>query len=92
MRLRRRPNIDTRELRENWQPRLYIQLIALALLIAYAIAFVLENRKHVHLHFVVATASVSLIWLVLLALAIGVVAGVLLAQLERRGRRRRARE
>jgi hypothetical protein len=33
---------------------------------------------------------VSLVWLVLLALAIGVTAGILLAQLDRRRRRRRA--
>jgi uncharacterized integral membrane protein len=88
VRFRRRP-LDTAELRENWQPRLYGRLIALALLVAYAIAFVLENRKQVNLHFVFATASVSLIWLILLSLGIGLVGGVLLAQLERRSRRRR---
>ena len=46
-------------------------LIALALVIAYAIAFILENGKHVTVHFVFTTASVSLIWLVLLSLALG---------------------
>ena len=90
MRLRRRPSIDTRELQENWQPKLYLRLLALILLAAYVIAFVLENRKTVNVHFVLATASVSLIWLVLLALAVGVIAGLLLGQLERRRRRRRA--
>ena len=58
MRLRR-PRVDTGELQENWQPRLYGRLIVLGLLAAYAIAFVLENRKHVHVHFVFFTASVS---------------------------------
>jgi uncharacterized integral membrane protein len=72
---------------EEWQPRLYAVLIGLALLIAYAIAFVLENRKRVGLHFVFATARVSLIWLILLSFAIGLVAGVLLSQLYRRRRR-----
>jgi uncharacterized integral membrane protein len=86
--LPRRKQIDTAELQENWQPKLYGRLIALAVLIAYTIAFVLENRSSVHIHFVFATASVSLIWLVLLAIAIGAVAGVLLAQLDRRRRRR----
>ena len=66
------------------------RLIALLLLVAYAIAFVLENRKSVHLHFVFATASVSLVWLILLSLAVGFVVGILLSQLERRRRRRRA--
>ena len=90
MRFRRRPKIDTEQLHENWQPRLYLRLLVLGVLVAYAIAFVLENKRAVHLHFVVATASVSLVWLILLSLAIGLLGGILLAQLERR-RRRRAR-
>ena len=81
--------MDTGELQENWQPRLYLRLILLVLLAAYAIAFVLENRKQVSLHFVFVTASVSLVWLILLSLALGVIGGILLAQLERRRRRRR---
>ena len=90
MRLPRRKHVDPGELQENWQPKLYGRLIALGLLIAYAIAFVLENRASVHIHFVFATASVSLIWLVLLGIGIGIAAGVLLAQLDRRrGCRRR---
>ena len=90
MHLPHRKRIDTGELQENWQPKLYGRLIALGLLIAYAIAFVLENRAQVHVHFVFATAKVSFIWLILLALAIGVTSGLLLAQLDRRRRRRRA--
>jgi uncharacterized integral membrane protein len=65
-----------------------VRLILLGLLVAYAIAFVLENRRQVNVHFVLATASVSLVWLILLALAVGLVGGILLAQLERRRRRR----
>ncbi len=90
MRLRRRPSIDTGELQEQWQPKLYLRLLLIVLLAAWAIAFVLENRKSVNLHFVFVTASVSLVWLILLALAVGFVVGVLLSQLERRRRRRRA--
>ena len=90
MHLPGRKRVDTAEIQDAWQPMLYVGLIALALLAAYVIAFVLENRSTVNVHFVVATASVSLIWLILLALAIGVAAGILLAQLERRRRRRRA--
>jgi uncharacterized integral membrane protein len=90
VRLRRRPGPDTGEIQENWQPKLYLRLIALVLLAAYAVAFVLENRKSVPLHFVFATANVSLVWLILLSLAVGFVVGILLSQLERR-RRRRAR-
>jgi uncharacterized integral membrane protein len=71
-----------------WQPRLYLKLILLFAVIAYAITFVLENRKQVHLHFVAGTAQVSLIWLILLSIGLGLLLGVLLSQLyRRRGRR-----
>jgi len=70
-----------------WQPRLYLTIITLGLLIAYGIAFVLGNNKHINLHFVVATARVSLIWLILLSIALGMLLGVLLSQLYRRRRR-----
>jgi uncharacterized integral membrane protein len=85
----RRGRVRAGEVQENWQPLLYARLIALLLLLAYAIAFVLENRKTVSVHFVLGTARVSLVWLVLLALGVGVLGGILLGQLERRRRRRR---
>jgi uncharacterized integral membrane protein len=84
----RRPQVDRREVNDRWQPLLYARLIALVLLVAYAIAFVLENRNSVSVHFVLATADVSLVWLILLALGVGLFGGILLAQLERRRRRR----
>ena len=87
MRLRR-PRIDTDEVSDRWQPRLYVRLIVLGLLVAYAIAFILENRTQVEVHFVLWTAHVSLVWVILLALGVGLVGGILLAQLERRRRRR----
>jgi len=77
--------LDAEELQE-WQPRLYAVLIGLVLLLAYVIAFVLENRRPVSLHFVLFTAHVSLIWLILLMFGIGVAGGVLLSQLYRRRR------
>ena len=88
MRRLRRPRIDTGEVSDRWQPRLYLRLIVLGLLVAFAIAFILENRKQVNVHFVLATAGVSLVWLILLALGVGLLGGILLAQLERRRRRR----
>jgi uncharacterized integral membrane protein len=84
----RRPRIDTGEVADRWQPRLYLRLIVLGLLVAWAIAFILENRTQVHIHFVLATARVSFVWVILLALGVGVLVGTLLAQLERRRRRR----
>jgi uncharacterized integral membrane protein len=88
VRFRRRPHVDTGELQENWQPKLYLRLVLLGLVLAYVIALVLENRNSVHVHFVFVTASLSLIWALLLSLALGVLAGILLAQLDRRRRRR----
>ena len=71
-----------------WQPRLYVAIVLLALLIAYSIAFVLENDKDISVHFVLATARTSLIWVILLSVALGVLLGVLVSQLHRRRRRR----
>jgi uncharacterized integral membrane protein len=88
VRFLRRPRIDTDEVADRWQPRLYLRLIVLGLLVAYAIGFVLENRKQVHVHFVLTSAHVSLVWLILLAIGVGVLCGILLGQLERRRRRR----
>ena len=91
MRRLRRPRIDTSEVSDRWQPRLYLRLIVLGLLVAWAIAFILENRTQVNVHFVLGTARVSLVWVILLALGVGLLSGILLAQLERR-RRRRSRQ
>jgi uncharacterized integral membrane protein len=75
------------ETREAIQPRLWATLGALALLIVYIVAFVVENDKRVTVHFVFFKTNTSVIWLILLSLGIGLVAGVLLSQLERRRRR-----
>ena len=88
MRRLRRPRIDTDEVSDRWQPRLYLRLILLGLLVAWAIAFILENRTQVNIHFVLTTTRVSLVWVILLALGVGLLGGILLAQLERRRRRR----
>jgi uncharacterized integral membrane protein len=84
----RRPRIDAEEVNDRWQPRLYLGLIVLGLVAAYVIAFILENRTQVNVHFVLATTRVSLVWVILLALGAGALGGILLAQLERRRRRR----
>jgi len=84
----RRPHVDGEELRESFQPRVWIRLVVLSLLIAYTVAFVLENAKRVHVHFVFTTTSVSLIWVIILCLAIGLLAGIAGSQLYRHRRRR----
>jgi uncharacterized integral membrane protein len=89
MKFRRRKGIDA-ETREIFQPRLWLIVVALALIVAYLAAFIAENHKSVRVHFVVYTAKTSVIWVILLALVIGLIGGVLLSQLERRrGRQKR---
>jgi uncharacterized integral membrane protein len=82
VRLRRR-GIDP-ETTETFQPRLWVTVVALGLIVAYLIAFVAKNDAQVKVHFVFFTGTTSVIWLILLPLAIGIVAGLLLSQLERR--------
>jgi uncharacterized integral membrane protein len=75
--------------RRRYQPRLYLRILLIGLLAAYAIGFVLENDRQVHVHFVLGTARISQIWLILLSVGLGLVLGVLVSQLYRRRRRRR---
>ena len=92
MRFLRRQRDAAGQLDEQWQPKVYARLIVLALVVAYAIAFILENGKHVSVHFVFVTTRVSIVWLILLSLALGAIGGILLSQLERRRRRLRRGE
>ncbi len=90
MRFLRRKGIDP-ETRETFQPRLWLIVGGLALIVAYLVAFIAENNKSVTVHFVLVTTHTSVIWLTLLSLAIGLIGGVLLSQLERRrGRKQRS--
>jgi uncharacterized integral membrane protein len=82
----RRRGLDP-ETRETFQPRLWFTVVALALIVAYLVAFIAENNKSVTIHFVFYSAHTSVIWVILLSLAIGLVGGVLLSQLYRRRRR-----
>lgn len=89
MKLLRRKGLDP-ETRETFQPRLWLIVGGLALLMAYVVAFIAQNNKSVTVHFVLVSAKTSVIWLILLSLAIGLIGGVLLSQLERRrGRKQR---
>jgi uncharacterized integral membrane protein len=69
---------------ETYQPRLWITIVVLGLLLAYVIYFVAANDDEVSVKFLFADAETSLIWVILLCLAIGIAAGVLLSQLYRR--------
>jgi uncharacterized integral membrane protein len=92
VRFLRRQRDAAGQLEEQWQPKVYARLIILALVVAYVIAFILENGKHVAVHFVFVTTKVSIVWLILLSVALGAIGGILAAQLDRRRRRRSAGE
>ena len=88
MRLFRRQRDAAERMGEEFQAMLWVRLVALALVVAYVIGFILENGKSVRVRFVFHSTSVSLIWVILLSIALGLLAGLLLAQLDRRRRRR----
>ena len=75
-----------RQFERTWQPRLWISLALLILIVGYLIAFVVGNDEEARVDFVFATATTSLIWVILLALLAGLFGGVLLSQLHRRRR------
>ena len=72
---------------EEFQPRLWATIIALAAIAIYLVAFIYKNSGQVTLHFIFFSAHVGLIWLLLLGFVLGLAGGVLLSQLY--GRRRR---
>ena len=77
---------------ENWQPALYTILIVLGLALAYLIAFVIKNADDTRVDFVFFATTASLVWVILISLALGLLTGVLLSQLYRRGQRDGRRE
>jgi uncharacterized integral membrane protein len=78
------------EFDRSWQPRLWVTLGLLILIVGYLIAFVAGNTKEASVDFVFGQARTSLIWVILLSLLAGLVGGVLLSQLHRRRQRRRS--
>jgi uncharacterized integral membrane protein len=78
------------DVERSWQPRLWIQLGLLILIVGYLIAFVAGNDNKVAVDFVVVEARTSLIWVILLSLLAGLIGGVLLSQLQRRRHARKS--
>jgi uncharacterized integral membrane protein len=64
--------------------RLWLALGLLALVVAYIIAFVIENSKRVTIHWVFGSSHSSVIWLIVVNLLIGLAAGLLISSLYRR--------
>jgi uncharacterized integral membrane protein len=59
-------------------------LIAVGVVVVYALLFVIQNTRHVQVSFVLFSTRVSVIWVILLSLAAGIVLGLLGSQLYRR--------
>jgi uncharacterized integral membrane protein len=74
---------DDRE-RSEW--KLWAALGLLALVVAYVIAFIVENSRKVTIHWIFGSSNSSVIWLIVVNLLIGVAAGLLISQLYRRRR------
>ena len=81
------PPADEGDQPSTWQPLLYAKITVLLVVIAYAIAFVVQNTDQIRIDFVFSTTKVRLIWTMLLLLAIGLIGGILLSQLYRHRRR-----
>ncbi|MBI4171718.1 MAG: LapA family protein [Actinobacteria bacterium] len=72
---------------DEYQTKLWIQLGALLLGVAYVVGFVVANSDETKVSFVLFSTTTSLIWVILLSLVIGLVGGLLLAQLYRKRQR-----
>ena len=83
------PPAEEEDRPSTWQPLLYAKIVVLLVVIAYAVAFVVQNTDQIRIDFVFSTANVRLIWTMLLLLAIGLIGGILLSQLYRHRRRAR---
>ena len=78
------------ELDEAWQPQLWSKLILLFVAVGFGIALVVANSSKVKISFLFASINVSKIWLILLCFVLGLLTGVLLSQMDRHRRTKRA--
>lgn len=78
------------ELDEAWQFQLWSKLILLIVLVGYGIALVVANSAKVKISFLFTSINVSKIWLILLCFVIGLLSGVLLSQMYRHRKVKRA--
>ena len=62
--------------------------IALAVVVVYAVVFLLLNTGHVKVNFVFWTHRIALSWVIFLSLMLGLAAGLLAGPLRARRRRR----
>jgi uncharacterized integral membrane protein len=69
---------------DDYQPRLWLTLVVLGLLVAYVLYFIAANDEQVSVKFLFFDATLGLIWVILLSVGIGLAGGLLLSQLYRR--------
>ena len=77
-------------LEEAWQPRLWSKLILLVVAVGLRHRARVANSSKVKISFLFASINVSKIWLILLCLVLGLLTGVLLSQMHRHRRIKRA--
>ena len=74
--------------RQRNEARSWLIVIALALVVAYLIWFVIDNTHTVEVHWIFGTTHGSLIWVILVSLLLGAAIGLLALWLGRRRSRR----
>jgi len=84
------PKSPEGEPEEAWQPQLWSKLILLVALVGYGIALVVANSSKVKISFLFTSINVSKIWLILLCFVLGLLSGVLLSQVYRHRKAKRA--
>jgi len=84
------PKSPDSELDEAWQPQLWSKLIVLVVVVGYGIALVVANSSKVKISFLFTSINVSKIWLILLCFVLGLLSGVLLSQMHRHRKVKRA--
>lgn len=84
------PKSPDGELDEAWQPQLWSKLILLVVFVGYGIALVVANTSKVKISFLFTSINVSKIWLILLCFVLGLLSGVLLSQMHRHTKAKRA--
>lgn len=75
---------------ESWQPQLWSKIIVLVVIVGYGIALVVANTSKVKVSFLFTSINVSKIWLILLCFVIGLVSGVIVSQMHRHRKVKRA--
>ena len=75
---------------EAWQPQLWSKLTLLVIVVCFGVALVVANSSKVKISFLFTSINVSKIWLIMLCFVLGLLSGVLLSQVHRHRKAKRA--